>query len=47
MREEGGIDPNRTTRKLLHGKSKLALAEQEGKTSSSLCALPIPRLLEP
>lgn len=40
MRGEGGTDPNRTTRKLLHGKSKLALPEQQAKTSSSLCALP-------
>lgn len=40
MRGEGGIDPNRTTRELLHGKSKLALPEQEAETSSSRCALP-------
>ena len=41
MKGEVGIDPiNRTTRKFLLGKSKLALAEQEAETSSSLCALP-------
>ena len=41
MRGKGGIDPiNRTTRKLVLGKSKLALLEQEAETSSSLCAPP-------
>ena len=41
MRGEGGIGPiNRTTRKLLLGKSRLALPEKEAETSSTLCTSP-------